>query len=52
MTGAESPELVALVQRVSTAYLRRAFGVSEDDWTRAQADLESDGRPLGRLESR
>jgi hypothetical protein len=52
MTAAESPELVALLQRVTTAYLRRALGLGEDDWTRAQADLPRDARPLGRLELR
>jgi dienelactone hydrolase len=51
MTDAESPALLALVQRVTTAYLRRALGLGEDDWARAQADLEGDAKPLGRLES-
>jgi hypothetical protein len=52
MSDAESPELLALVQRVTTAYLRRALGLGEDDWTRAQANLDGDALPLGRLESR
>lgn len=52
MADAESPEQLALVQRVTTAYLRRALGLGDDDWTRAQADLDGDARPLGRLESR
>lgn len=52
MTDAESPELLAFVQRVTTAYLRHALGLGDDDWARVQVDLEGDAQPLGRLESR
>lgn len=52
MSDAESPELLALVQRVTTAYLRRGLGAGDDDWTRVKAQLGSDGQPLGRLENR
>jgi dienelactone hydrolase len=48
MGEGESPALLALVQRVTTAYLRRALGQGEEDWARAQADLDG----LGRLETR
>lgn len=51
-TEAESPELLALVQRVTTAYLRRALGLGDDDWHQVHGELQDDLRPLGRLESR
>ncbi|MFC4855481.1 alpha/beta hydrolase family protein [Actinophytocola glycyrrhizae] len=45
-TTDESPERVALVQRVTTAYLRHTLGVDDTDWVNLPED------PLGRLESR
>lgn len=35
---AESPELIALVQRVTTAYLRRALGAGDEAWASVLAD--------------
>jgi dienelactone hydrolase len=52
MSDAESPEMLALVQRVTTAYLRRALGLGNEDWVRVHADLASDAQPLGRMESK
>lgn len=49
-TTDESPERVALLQRLTTAYLRDALGVEHESWKRECAALE--GSPLGRLESR
>lgn len=51
-TEAESPELLALVQRVTTAYLRRALGQGDDDWSQVHTELQADSQPLGRLESK
>lgn len=52
MGPSESPELLSLVQRVTTAYLLRALGISDDEWTRAQADLGGETGSLGTLQSR
>jgi fermentation-respiration switch protein FrsA (DUF1100 family) len=52
MAESESPEKLALVQRTTTAYLRHAFGLGENDWARVQAELGEDVPPLGRLESK
>jgi pimeloyl-ACP methyl ester carboxylesterase len=52
MSDAESPEMLALVQRVTTAYLRRALGLGDEDWAQIQAALADDAEPLGRLESK
>jgi pimeloyl-ACP methyl ester carboxylesterase len=48
MGDSESPELVALVQRVTTAYLDRALGRDDRDWSQA---LDDDLDQLGWLES-
>ena len=47
-TTDENPARVALVQRLSTAYLRTALGVDDTAWKTASADLEQ----LGTLQSR
>ena len=52
MSDAESPAMVALVQRGTTAYLRKALGLGDDDWVRVQAELADDAQALGRLESK
>jgi hypothetical protein len=52
MGDSESPEKLALVQRVTTAYLRRVLGLGEDDCARMQVELADDAQPLGHLESK
>lgn len=52
MSDSESPAALALVQRVTTAYLRRALGVDDDEWRQVQTDLDEAAEPLGRLESK
>ncbi|WP_306368329.1 chlorophyllase [Nocardiopsis sp. CC223A] len=49
-TTDESPERVALIRHLTTAYLHDALGVEPDSWKRECAALE--GSPLGRLESK
>ncbi|WP_062215611.1 chlorophyllase [Streptomyces sp. NBRC 109706] len=51
-TTDENPERVALVQRVTLAYLRHVTGVDSGDWDAARTDLAGDAHPLGRLESK
>jgi dienelactone hydrolase len=51
-TTDESPERVALLQRVTSAYLRSALGIDDADWTAVRAELADAGTPLGRLESK
>jgi len=46
-----SPERVALIQRLTTAYLHSALGADAEAWKRALSDLEEDPHPLGRVES-
>ncbi|MGW5761790.1 alpha/beta hydrolase family protein [Streptomyces tendae] len=51
-TTDENPAHVALVQRVTLAYLRHALGVDSTAWATARGDLAGDAHPLGRLESK
>lgn len=51
-TTDESPERVALLRRVSTAFLQDALGVDGAAWAAVRDELAGDGVPLGRLESR
>jgi predicted dienelactone hydrolase len=51
-TTDENPAHVALVQRVTLAYLRHTLGIDSTAWTRTQRDLSGDSHPLGRLESK
>lgn len=51
-TTDESPGKVALVQRLTWAWLRRALGLDGSAWTAAVAELAADGEPLGRVESK
>ncbi|MDP9685259.1 MULTISPECIES: alpha/beta hydrolase family protein [Streptomyces] len=51
-TTDESPERVALLQRLTLAYLRSALGPDDDAWRTAAAALAAEPRPLGRLESK
>ena len=51
-TTTETPALVDLVQRITTAYLRGALGVDETSWPTARDALARDGDPVGRLQSK
>lgn len=51
-TTDESPERLALVQRLTLAYLRHALGIDDSGWTAARKELLEDDDPLGRVESR
>jgi predicted dienelactone hydrolase len=51
-TTDESPERVALIQRLTWAYLRSALDIEDDSWREAHAALLSSSAPLGRIESR
>ncbi|MGY0489540.1 alpha/beta hydrolase family protein [Streptomyces sp. WG-D5] len=51
-TTDEYPAHVALVQRVTTAYLRRALGLGGVDWEVVRDELAGGENPLGRIESK
>ncbi|GAA0252702.1 hypothetical protein GCM10009527_056100 [Actinomadura nitritigenes] len=51
-TTDESPERLAVVQRLTTAYLRHALGIDDSGWAAACRDLLDVDDPLGRVESR
>jgi len=51
-TPADNPATVALVQRMTTAYLRTALGVDPTSWPSACDALVHDTDPAGRLESK
>lgn len=51
-TTDEHPGRLALLQQVTSAYLRHALGVDSGDWNAARRALAGDGHPLGRLESK
>ena len=51
-TTDENPERVALLQRVTSAYLRHALGVDGSGWSAARTAMADGGHPLGRIESR
>lgn len=51
-TTDESPERVALIQRVSLAYLRDALGIDSTGWKEELSVLRQDSDPRGRLESK
>jgi predicted dienelactone hydrolase len=51
-TTDENPERVALVQQVTTAYLRSALGLGDDQWSTARTDLNGDPQASGRLQSK
>jgi hypothetical protein len=46
------PERVALVQRVTWAYLRHALGIEDASWSAAQKNLPESTNPPGRIESK
>lgn len=49
-TTDEHPDRVALLARVTTAYLRDALGISDADWADTQKDVAQQGSPLARLD--
>ncbi|MFI1003920.1 alpha/beta hydrolase family protein [Streptomyces galbus] len=51
-TTDENPARVALVQRVTLAYLHHALGIDSYVWNAARAALADGRHPLGRLESK
>ncbi|MET9598251.1 chlorophyllase [Streptomyces sp. NPDC006459] len=51
-TTDESPARVALIQQLSTAFLRGALLGEDSGWKAAVTALEADANPLGKLESK
>lgn len=51
-TTDESPKRVALIQRLTLAYLRNALDLDDSSWPAARAALENSAIPLGRIESK
>ncbi|MEU2449347.1 chlorophyllase [Streptomyces sp. NPDC012765] len=51
-TTDESPARVALIQQLSTAFLRSALLGEDSGWKTAVTALEADANPLGKLESK
>lgn len=51
-TTDESPERVALIQRLTWAYLRSALYPADPSWSAASAELAASTDPLGRIESK
>ncbi|MGG6314395.1 alpha/beta hydrolase family protein [Paenibacillus macerans] len=49
-TTDENPERVALIQRLTWAYLRNAFYSEDPSWLAARSALTEEPNPLGRLE--
>jgi dienelactone hydrolase len=51
-TTDESPARVALIQRLTTAYLRSALHAGDTSWKAATTALEEDSDPLGKVQSK
>jgi predicted dienelactone hydrolase len=51
-TTDESPERVALIQRLTWAYLRHALDIEDSSWTAARKTLSASPNPLGRIQSK
>lgn len=51
-TTDENPERVALLQRLTWAYLRHALGVEDASWAAARKELSESAAPMGRIESK
>jgi predicted dienelactone hydrolase len=51
-TTDENSERVALIQRITWAYLRHALGIEDSNWVAAQKALSESANPLGRIESK
>ncbi len=48
----KNPERVALLQRMSTAYLRTALDLDTDAWAAARAALANTTNPIGHVDSK
>ncbi|MFF2189410.1 alpha/beta hydrolase family protein [Streptomyces sp. NPDC058155] len=51
-TTDENPERVALIQRVTWAYLRHALGIDNTGWKAVQTAVSESVTPMGRIESK
>jgi hypothetical protein len=51
-TTDESPERVALIKRLTWAYLRHALDIEDAGWSAARRTLSAGAKPLGRIESK
>jgi pimeloyl-ACP methyl ester carboxylesterase len=51
-TTDENPERVALIQRLTWAYLRHALEIEDSSWQAARTALMESADPLGRIESK
>lgn len=51
-TTDEDPERVAVIQRLTTAYLRTALGVHPDSWAAARSAFRESREPIGRLDTK
>ena len=51
-TTDESPERVAVIQRMSTAYLRAALHVDDQSWPAARVAFAADSEHMGRIDSK
>lgn len=51
-TTDENPERVAVIQRLTSAYLRSQFSPGDSAWQTAQDALAAEADPLGRIESK
>lgn len=51
-TTDENPERVAVIQRMSTAYLRSALHVAKGDWGAVRAAFADSSESIGRVDSR
>jgi predicted dienelactone hydrolase len=51
-TTDENPERVAVLQRLSTAYLRAALHLDEQAWPAARSEFQDDAGSVGRIDSK
>ena len=51
-TTDENPERVAIIQRLSTAYLRTALHVDESNWASAREAFRNSADPIGHIDSK
>jgi hypothetical protein len=51
-TTDENPARVALIQRLTRAYLRHALDIEDSSWTAARKTLSESPNPLGRIQSK
>ncbi|MGE6738499.1 hypothetical protein [Streptomyces sp. NPDC059900] len=51
-TTDENPERVAVLQRLTAAYLRSALNPSDTSWKRASCALADAGSAIGRIDSK